>query len=462
MTAREKLSKLIIDGIIHDEFYALFFSQVPKVPVSIQNALGFITVTKEGLLLGYDPDFIENATPSMIKAFLVHELFHVILEHFYRKSELATLYNIPFVTFSQKYGIYTDLPTNMLTKQYCHDEHIELTQAYSALEYDSIAVKQMGIDEKKHDTYEKIVRYLRDIESNNNKDEDEESEEDTEGKDNGNGNHGKGNENEDNSSESVVVVVVDDHNNIISKKEIIKGRSDKTIVIVDQISNPDIAEKTREQIADLIEQSARNAGDLPKDMQELINNLVDNAKPKQRALTGWELFKYLLIGERSASENTISSFTRLNRRTGELPGKMREKEGYNCLMIIDESGSVNNEEILIAVETTRLVKQQSNDKIYILPFDTEPGEVKEVNEVDLDNFTREKCGGTNFSNMFVNSVVGKLDYDVVIILTDGYPSHFPEVPSGCDEYWLVTTDEGAEACRNYYAKDNPLATVIKV
>ena len=408
--AKTRLTNIIVNGVVSEMFECLFFAGVEKQAQDLGNAMFAVTVSKKGPILLYNPYAVMKMSDDEILFALEHELYHLIFEHFLRSFDMSAELNMQFSEFMQTVAPFSDVVVNDWAVR-SHKVSGEFWN--NLLTYDSDTVKNMSIT-RGDDTFEKVARKVKKHIDENGK---------------------------DSIQKSINVIVVKSDGTV--QKGSGQGKITSAVSEVDQQES----EAQREQIAKQIEEASKQAGNVPREIRSLIEELVEDATPKRRALTGWELFRYMLVGERANGKDKERSLGRLNRRTLIPPG-YKPEGAYVGLLIVDESGSVSDNDIQIAQEISQLMLQTANDKLYILPYDTEPGELREIS--DTKTYERTRGGGTNFEDMFTNDVVKGLDYDIAIIITDGFAMKYPSTPSGRPEIWLFVDSNGYNEWKRDY------------
>lgn len=405
--ARRRLMKVIVDGVVNEDFPCLFFASIEKRPTKLPGAYMAVTINERGALLLYDAEFVANAPREQILVALEHELYHLVFEHFLRSVELAGELGMSLRDFMTKIAPFADVVVNHWISKGRRDGFDEMED--KLLTYKSEIVKELGItydDETFEQVARKVFKQL------------------------------------DNSAQKLSVIMVAPDGTTTH----MGGEGEITVTV--PMPDKEIVEQQRETIANLIENASRMAGNVPHEIRKIIEKLVEDATPKTRALQGWELFKHLLVGERANGKEKLRTMGRLNRRTL-LPPGYKTEGAYNALFVVDESGSVSDDEVMIAHNIImHAITQSSSDTVYILPYDTEPGVLRVATATE--EYERSRCGGTDFSNMFDNEEVKKAEFDVVIVLTDGEPISFPKKKSGVPEIWVITTENGMRRWEKEY------------
>jgi predicted metal-dependent peptidase len=138
-----------------------------------------------------------------------------------------------------------------------------------------------------------------------------------------------------------------------------------------------------------------------------------------------------------------------------IPGKKKIK-GFSTMMIVDESGSMSDDEVNMAFAyAKKIVLRENNDRLYLVHWDTEPlDDLEELqHESDIDEIERQKCGGTDFKDFYIHEIFHRYDYDLYICITDGYPSRWPKTDAGKPMVWIITQKGGYEDWQKNHGKD---------
>jgi len=125
------------------------------------------------------------------------------------------------------------------------------------------------------------------------------------------------------------------------------------------------------------------------------------------------------------------------------------------MFIVDESGSMSDEEIQLAFSLVKkVVLRENNDKVYVVHWDTEPqGEITELQyESDLDELERVRCGGTDFKEFFRHEIFHQNDYDLYVCVTDGYPWEWPQAEADKPVVWIITQQGGYKQWEDQYGE----------
>lgn len=379
-----------------------------KVPAQLGAAAAAITMTENGIKLIYDIDTFATMDTELFDFILSHELLHVVNFHFLRSAELMAELSIGKNEFFTKYAPYADLPVNYALSDF---------PGYAVVEKQMLTYDTTDIAYDTHPTFESIVRYLK-------------------------------LQNHKTPPPACTIVRVSED----GLPETIQDGGNKAPVVV----IPQVDEQSKQDcvndVVDLLRQTAQTAGNVPEEIQKVIDTFLD--EQSSQVINAWAYLEQMLVGERSLDKGSVRSYARLNRRTRMLPGR-KKITGFSALFIIDESGSMGDEEVQLAFTLVKkVVLRENNDTVYVIHWDTEP--VSDVDELqyesDMAALERKKSGGTSFLDFFSHDIFMKHDYDLYICITDGYPSRWPIVEADKPVVWILTEHRGFEKWKNEYAK----------
>lgn len=377
-------------------------------------------MTENGIRLIYDVEFMEKASKDQIDLVLSHELMHVLNFHFIRADEMMADFGMGKQEFYSQFAPMADLPVN---------HSLINLPAFEWLKKGGLTYEKASpISYESHPTYESIVKWMlanpKQAQTMKN-------------------NLGIG-------GSGVVVVEINEKGEVkpISGDPNQKGAK---VVVIPEVTREGKREYTKD-LAELVKSSQRMAGNAPYELQRAIQNFIDEYN--DNVLRGWALLESLLVGERSINKGSIRAYSRMNRRTRMIPGRKKIK-GFSAMMVVDESGSMSDEEVNLAFALAKkVVLRENNDKLYLVHWDTSPtGEVEEIKyESDVDELKRQRCGGTDFSEFFTHEVFHRHDYDLYICVTDGYPCGWPDEEAEKPVVWIITQEGGYDAWASQYGK----------
>jgi hypothetical protein len=384
---------------------AAFFISVEKEVNSFpfRAAVGF----KHGqIVLKLDADFILESTEEIIDFALLHELGHVARLSFMRTDDLVDFYNV----VPHKIAPFADPPINESLRY--HDAYDILKNSEEGmLTYD--ALKQQKVMEVIDDnmTYEELViEYMK---SDNSKDL------------------------------NIPVYFIDSEGNVVDKDgKTVDENSPKGIGVAspDKKDIQSIKESIEVHIDNVMKSIGNRSVYFLDEIQDAAGKDVDSGLRK--------LERYL-VGKRTSNVPTERSFARPKRKALPmgliLPETSQIDNAYNCLYMVDESGSMDNTYISYAAGLLQKILAQNNsDVIYVAQWDTELHEP--MDKIDIHSpkyeYTRKGGGGTDFANCFSNEKIKAIipDIDLVVFITDAYVTSLPVENIYKPILWLVTEE----------------------
>ena len=413
INAEERIKHMFTEGVVKGELIACVFVAMRRVVVDMPGAHAAVTMTDKGISLILDTKFSKTCTKAEFYLTLNHELEHITSLHFIRAEEMADNLGISIQEFYANYTWAADMPVNWAIKE------LPSFNGDSMVTYDSIA-KQFPKDPPsydKHATFELVIDWLR-----KNKDYKK-------------------------PPPDITTILVDDDGNVT---QTINPGGENIVVVpkIDKNSN----KENMEDMKDIIENALKSAGQGSSDMAKSLASFLDELE--EMAERGYALLKRFLTGKRSVPNERKRSFRRLNRRTGMLPGK-RKGDGYSAMFIVDESGSMSDEEVASALALAKsLVLRTGHDKIYLVHWDSEPSTEVELIKTfsDIEHIERKKTGGTEFNDLFTHELILKYDVDIHIIITDGYPCGWPIGRTNIPHCWIITQSGGYKEWKRDYNK----------
>lgn len=191
------------------------------------------------------------------------------------------------------------------------------------------------------------------------------------------------------------------------------------------INDSDIPEEiqnqiTSEIISDAMEDSSKMIGSYPNRCSVWLQ--IHSTKTK----VNWKkLLKSYIRTNRH--KKTIFKRNRRNPDRLDLKGKIKEKEN-KLLYIIDASGSVSNKDFKLLNKEIISLCSELKAEINAIQVDTEASEPEKLTK-NTKLIERKRNAGTMLSEGIQKAEECKLQYDTIIISTDGYLS-----PSDVEEF----------------------------
>ena len=159
-------------------------------------------------------------------------------------------------------------------------------------------------------------------------------------------------------------------------------------------------------------ETIKSCGTIPNQCSQWIElNSRSNEVNWKKVLRG-------IIGHKKVSKR--STIMRSDRRFPEredLRGKIKNRI-YNLLVIIDVSGSMNNDAINTVLSEVRYICDITKTDVDLIQVDTHPCEPEKLSK-KTKAFTRKASGGTNLFPAIQKAKDCKIDFQAIIVLTDG-------------------------------------------
>jgi predicted metal-dependent peptidase len=368
---------------MHEPFLGGVSMEISKVadPECMTAYVGIRKDTQE-LVLGYNPYFFRSLTPTEREGVIIHELYHVVLQHLFER-------NVTDKNYAMAWNIGTDLAINSIIG------HLRLPSM--ALIPGRIPSR---MKQKRLIDFIKNVKPLQASEFyfEGVKEILEQMENDGEGMD------GEG--------------TLDDHS----------GWGDLPDNVKDQIKD-----KVRGMLQNAVNRadSKNSWGTVPASMQAEIRKGLTHE-------INWRAIIKMFFGT-ARSMLRISTIKKISRKLpGILPGVKRGTTA-RFAFFIDQSGSMSDEDVALAFTEVEGASKESEIDVY--NFDTEIDESshKVWKRGRVFPWGRTRCGGTDFNAVarFVNEQRNYGKWSGICILTDGYAPTLGFV-RGAKVLWVIT------------------------
>ncbi len=205
------------------------------------------------------------------------------------------------------------------------------------------------------------------------------------------------------------------------------------------------------RLANSLNKSSEN---LPYDIQEMI----------KKQLSPHYKVPWVRLLENGLSSsvclNIVSSYRHINKaklgllgiesikKTILFPGQTLGTGPSICLMM-DQSASIQKKELEDIFKVLLAIKRRSNIKIFVVPFDTEPGKWYECNDQSDIVYKREKMGGTRIDLVMkwvIEESPFRNEISSILVATDGYSPILNEsvIPKHLDIFWLLTDNAASD------------------
>lgn len=167
---------------------------------------------------------------------------------------------------------------------------------------------------------------------------------------------------------------------------------------------------------DLIEKSVqitqKSKGTIPLEISDYIKLYT------RKSEINWKKELRLILGNKKSSKRkTIMRCSRRFSKREDIKGTIKDKI-MNVLVISDVSGSVDDEELIELLSEVKCICNSTNSIVKLIQVDSKAHEPEELKPSTI-NFERKSKGGTFLSPALIKAKEHKLDYQVIIVTTDG-------------------------------------------
>ena len=374
--------------------HALFRTPIittPAVPVGAMDMHGRMYI---------NPQVVQEWTPEHIATVLVHEMFHLLNEHFDRKGardqkrwNIATDMEIANILRTMDFRL--DTPTRHITP-----EQYDLPDDLLAEEY-----------------YDRL------------KDGSDNGDTDGEGNSSGNGNENDGGNSSGNGHPSGSAS---------------DGTEKPWELPPDNAEHPGLSdteqELLRREVAHAIEQHYKDCGDIPAHLERLVKHYKKRKEVNWRELLRRHVKDTLVI----TGHGDHYTYRRPNRRHAGsqfiFPSLARVRP--EVAVVIDTSGSMDSIELQKAVQEVDALLQEIRSEITVLSVDAQVHTIQRIrnaNRVQL-----EGGGGTNMMVGIRTAAKLKPKPNLIIVITDGYTDWDIQRPPKTPPVITVLTNKNSE------------------
>jgi predicted metal-dependent peptidase len=379
-----EFEKDFLDIYMHEPFLGGVSMEISKIadPTCGTAYVGIRKDTHE-LVLGYNPYFFRSLTLTEREGVIIHELYHVVLQHLFER-------NVTDRTYAMAWNIGTDLAINSIIG------HTRLPSMAlipgripSKMKQQKLVefIKNVKPLQASEFYFEGVKELLEEMEKNG------ESSPDGEG-------------------------TLDDHS----------GWGDLPDGLKDQIRD-----KVRGMLQNAVNRadSKNSWGTVPANMQAEIRKGLTHE-------INWRSVLKMFFGT-ARSLTRISTIKKVSKKLpGILPGVKRGTTA-KFAFFIDQSGSMSDEDVALAFTEVEGASKEAEIDVY--NFDTEIDESshKVWKRGRMFPWGRTRCGGTDFNAVarFVNDQRNYGRWSGICILTDGYAPVLGYV-RGAKVLWVIT------------------------
>ena len=172
----------------------------------------------------------------------------------------------------------------------------------------------------------------------------------------------------------------------------------------------DMAKKMLDKAAD---QTQKSRGNLPKQYAGWVEALA--AKPSIR----WQQVLKNIAGNKRV--DSVRTFYKPNRRLPDMmhiKGKVKSRK-YSLIAVADVSGSVSDKELMYGLNEIHHISKLTQTNTKLIQVDTEAYPPEDIGS-ELRTFKRKASGGTYISAALTVANDHHLDYNAIVVITDGY------------------------------------------
>lgn len=397
--SKKMLEKSLINMLTRDKDYFLYAFMASQCRIKEDKSVDTMGVNfiNGRYNLYINPDFYNELPLNKAKGVIKHEMLHVLYKHVYREPEPD--YNHYAWNYSCDMAINQQIKREDLPEGSIFPENHKLPSDLNAEQYYFLLKEQFGEGDGEGDG---------DSEGKGGK-----GKSDGEGKkskpQNPFGVNGEGNPG------------FDEHDWEDAKK-------------VDEEFFDDV---TRNMIEKAIKETQKTAGTLPSE----ISNVLEIFKKK--AVVNWKNAIRKITGNKRANvRTTIKRRSRRFPKRLEIPGKTKNYT-FDTLVVLDVSGSMNDNEIISGLNEINEVCKQTNSSLRLIQVDSKPFPSEEYKK-DMKLFNRKASGGTYLYPAIKQAEEEQLNYNLLIVISDmglfdNDIEQFNNVKK--PQIWLSTTGE---------------------
>lgn len=170
---------------------------------------------------------------------------------------------------------------------------------------------------------------------------------------------------------------------------------------------------TKDLIEKAMDNTVKSRGTLPSSISEYLS--LHSRKNE----VNWKNVLRNIIGNKRA--NVRRTITRRDRRfpnRPEIKGKTKDRV-FNLLVVSDVSGSVSNEALTDLLGEINHLCKLTNTPVDLIQVDTQPYPPEKL-KANTKTIERKAMGGTELSPALETAKEYKVDYNAVVVTTDGY------------------------------------------
>lgn len=185
-------------------------------------------------------------------------------------------------------------------------------------------------------------------------------------------------------------------------------------------------------------------GNVPSELSEWLSLLS-----RKREITWQQLLRNITGNKRVGIRKTILRPDRRLPNSEWIKGRTKDRK-FSVLIISDVSGSVSDQGLLSLWGEVRNICDLTQSSIDLIQVDTQPSKPEKLTR-NTKTVQRKACGGTFLSPALKMAKDSKLDYQCIVVTTDGWLDlgdidAFTKVH--CPVIWLIEPDGRIEPSMN--------------
>jgi predicted metal-dependent peptidase len=178
--------------------------------------------------------------------------------------------------------------------------------------------------------------------------------------------------------------------------------------------NQEVAKSvTAKMIENAQKGTLKNNGDLPSNIDKWIKIYKNNSQ------VNWKkLLRNIVSNKKIGKRPTIMKKNRRFPHRDDLYGSAKDVT-FDLLVVVDVSGSMSDKAIANVISEVKNVCKLTGTEATLIQIDTEAKEPEKLTN-KITKFHRKACGGTNLYPALDKAKEYKVNYDAIIVLTDGF------------------------------------------
>lgn len=170
---------------------------------------------------------------------------------------------------------------------------------------------------------------------------------------------------------------------------------------------------TKKMMESAAEQTMKSIGKIPKDYSSWLD--INTVKSE----VNWKKQLRNIIGNKKTNKKTtIKRFDRRFPRREDLRGKIKDRT-FDLLLVADVSGSMSDDALIKTFSEVRNICSLTKTNLNMIQVDTKAHPPEKISK-KTNVFNRKGNGGTELFDAINVANEHKLQYDAIVIITDGY------------------------------------------